>query len=114
MDQKKKEEIYLLHEQVCKGLSDPTRMIILFTLAENPRSVTELSQALELPQPTISRHLKILRERNLVAADRDRHSIIYRLGDQRIIQALDIFRDFMGDNLRSRAEIVNTPRQSNS
>ena len=111
MDQRLKEEIIILHAQVCKGLADPNRILILYTLNIAPYAVSDLAEALELPQPTVSRHLKVLRERGMVAADRDGQSIVYSLKDHRIIDALDILRAFMADNLTSQAEIVSAAYQ---
>lgn len=106
MDQRLKEEITILHAQVCKGLADPNRILILYTLQIQPRSVTDLAEVVELPQPTVSRHLKVLRERGMVTADRAGQSIVYSLKDSRIIDALDILRSFMADTLTSQAQIV--------
>jgi DNA-binding transcriptional ArsR family regulator len=56
-------------------------------------------------QPSISRHLKILRERGLVRGKRDGASIEYRLADHRLIEALDILCQVMRDQLQHRANI---------
>lgn len=108
MDPKLREEINFLHAQICKGLADPNRILILYTLAERPYSVTELAETLDLPQPTVSRHLKTLRDRKMVLAERSGQSVHYTLGDARIIQALDLLRNFMADNLRSQIELVSS------
>ena len=49
---------------------------------------------MKLPQPTASRHLKLLRERSLVIAERDGTSVYYTLADPRVIDALDILRRY--------------------
>ncbi|NIW49404.1 MAG: metalloregulator ArsR/SmtB family transcription factor, partial [Gammaproteobacteria bacterium] len=58
-----RDEINKLHAQVCSGLADPNRILILYKLAEAPHNVSDLASSLEIPQPTVSRHLKVLRER---------------------------------------------------
>ncbi len=55
-----------LHAEVCAALSEPKRIMIIYELASGPRHVTELAAALGTPQPVISRHLKVLRERGVV------------------------------------------------
>jgi DNA-binding transcriptional ArsR family regulator len=100
------QEITLLHADFCSALADSTRLIILYALAEGPRNVTELTQELNQPQPTISRHLKILRERGLVAAARQGAMVQYTLGDSRVIEALDILRSIMRDNIQKRASYI--------
>jgi ArsR family transcriptional regulator len=61
---------------------------------------------LGVPQPTISRHLKVLRERGLVFTERQGTIITYHLADQRVIQAMDLLRSAMRDKLTQRANIV--------
>jgi DNA-binding transcriptional ArsR family regulator len=100
------EEVHQLHSRLCAGLADPKRILILYALAGGPRNVSELAEALGLPQPTLSRHLKLLRERNLVLSQRDGQAVYYRLADRRIIQALDILRTVLADMLESQASLV--------
>lgn len=102
MNLTRKDEIVQLHAQFCSALSDASRLLILYTLSDGPLNVTELAEQLEIPQPTISRHLKVLRERGMVLAQREGPAVIYRLGDARIIQALDLLRQMMADNLRNQ------------
>src|SRR5215211_8149550 len=102
-----KQEIIQLEADFCAALSDPTRIFILYALNEGPRNVTELTSDLGLPQPTTSRHLKVLRERGLVYTERQGTVITYHLADQRVIQAMDLLRSAMRDRLTQRASIVN-------
>ncbi len=106
MDKNLLREINELHAEVCSGLADPKRIAILYALADNPQSVTELADSLRTPQPTISRHLKILREHGMVIADRDGANIFYALGDKRIIRALDLLRQVLADNLSKRSALA--------
>jgi ArsR family transcriptional regulator len=68
--------------------------------------VTELTNELGIPQPTTSRHLKVLRERGLVYTERQGTVITYHLADQRVIQALDLLRAAMRDRMTQRANLV--------
>ena len=99
-------EINQLHAEICGGLADPTRIMLLYALSQSPRNVTELCNELGMPQPLVSRHLKVLRERGMVEAERRGVVVVYRLGDKRLIQALDLLRAAMRDNLAKRAELV--------
>ncbi len=92
MDESLEREVDLLHASICKGLSDPKRILILYALQERSMYVNELAEILNVPQPTVSRHLKVLRERQLVATRREGPSVLYSLADDRVIQALDILR----------------------
>lgn len=99
-------EVIQLHAEICGGLADPSRIMILYTLAQSPRNVTELSSELTMPQPLVSRHLKVLRDRGMVTSERRGTTVTYSLGDERLIQALDLLRAVMRDGLTKRAELV--------
>ena len=106
MDRVLVEEVNLLHAQICQGLADPTRILMLYSLADNPRYVNELAEMLEVSQPTASRHLKVLRDRGLVKATREGNAVCYALRDRRVIEALDLLRSVMTDTLTQRAEVA--------
>jgi ArsR family transcriptional regulator len=106
------QEIYRLHSRLCAGLADPKRVLLLYALSESPRSVSELAEALQLPQPSASRHLKILRERGLVIAERQGQSVFYKLFDRRILQALDLMRGVLADILANQASLSDSVSES--
>ena len=111
MSENLREEVNRMHAQVCSGLADPNRILIIYSLAEGPRCVNDIAAAMEIPQPKVSRHLKILRERGIVRAERVGQSINYRLTDSRIIEALNILRAILADQLKDQALLA---RQANA
>ena len=102
------QEVSELHANVCSGLADPRRILILYALAENPHNVSELAEAVGISQPAASRHLNILRERGMVTAQRDGQSVIYQLADARVIQALDLLRAMLASKLKNQAALANS------
>lgn len=105
-------EIDRLHAQVCSGLADPSRILILYTLSDKPYNVSDLAKTIELPQSTVSRHLKVLRDRGMVLAQRDGQSVYYSLADERIIQALDLIRAMLASSLESQGELARSVNQN--
>ena len=99
-------EVLQLHAEICAGLADPSRIMILYSLSEGPRNVTEICNALGMPQPSVSRHLKILRERRMVTTERQGTIVQYSLADERLIDALDLLRAVLRDGLAKRAELI--------
>jgi ArsR family transcriptional regulator len=106
MDENLRDQINQMHARLCMALADPNRILILYTLLEGDRNVSELVEALGLPQSTISRHLKTLRERGLVYAQRNGQVVVYQLADRRVIDALDILRQIMADTLNEQASLA--------
>lgn len=107
VNQTLKQEIIQLEADFCAALSEPTRIFILYALNDQPLNVTEITNELSIPQPTTSRHLKVLRERGLVYTERQGTVITYHLADERIIQALDLLRSAMRDRMTHRANLIN-------
>src|SRR4051812_44541674 len=64
-----------------RALSSPLRLSVLLWLLDGPTRVTDLSAALNAPQPLVSQHLTILRGSGLVRAQRSGKSVIYALND---------------------------------
>jgi ArsR family transcriptional regulator, arsenate/arsenite/antimonite-responsive transcriptional repressor len=72
-----------------KALADPTRVGIVSRLSTSePVCVCDLTAAFELSQPTISHHLRILREAGLVETERRGTWAYYRL----VPEAIDVLR----------------------
>jgi ArsR family transcriptional regulator len=65
--------------KVMKALSDPNRVKIIKMLQQRVLCVCELKAALNLAQPTVSKHLKLLEDAGLVESDKDGLWVNYRL-----------------------------------
>jgi DNA-binding transcriptional ArsR family regulator len=60
-------------------LAEPNRRALLSLLATSERSVGELQRRLRMPQPSISKHLRVLREAGFVESRVDAQRRLYRL-----------------------------------
>ena len=99
-------EINNLHAHICSAVSDPTRILLLYALADGPCNVTQLTEALGQPQSTVSRHLAILRGAGLVWAERSGRQVVYALSDDRVIQALELMRSILADRVIKHADLL--------
>jgi DNA-binding transcriptional ArsR family regulator len=64
---------------VFEALADPTRRAIVAILAEQERNAGDIAERFPIAGPSVSRHLKVLRESGLVSFRREATSRIYRL-----------------------------------
>src|SRR5438128_12642946 len=60
-------------------IAEPNRRAILSLLVSSQQSVGELERRLRMPQPTVSKHLRVLREAGFVESTVDRQRRLYRL-----------------------------------
>ena len=93
-------------DAVFKALADPTRREILRLLRSGPRSSGDIAQSFDSAWPTISRHLAVLREAELVRAERDGSSVMYELDTtvfQDVIEQLMTWTQRRGPNGKRRS-----------
>lgn len=60
-------------------IAEPSRRAILSLLATSARSVGDIEERLRLPQPSVSKHLRVLREAGFVESTVDAQRRLYRL-----------------------------------
>ena len=76
--------------ELFKGFADPTRVHILYLLAEREQCVTEIAEAVELSQSAISHQLRILKQMHLIKFRRDGKNIWYSLADDHVRTILEM------------------------
>ena len=106
VDRKLEREIGFLHERICSGFAESSRVLMLYALSYKQLRQHQLTETLGLAQSTTSRHLRVLRERGLVHAERKGTSVYYSLADRRLIQALDLLRAVLASQLAADADLA--------
>jgi DNA-binding transcriptional ArsR family regulator len=84
-------------ESVFAIIAEPNRRAILSLLASSQQSVGEIERQLRMPQPTVSKHLRVLREAGFVESAVDAQRRLYRLRPEPLQEVdawLDPFRRF--------------------
>ena len=72
------------------AMADPTRREILSMLQKQDMTAGEIAERFEISNATISHHLKILREAELVTSTKEKQTITYRIN-------LTVFQEFLAD-----------------
>lgn len=70
--------------ELLKILSAPARLAIMVELSEQPLYVHELVKRLDMSQPLVSHHLRVLRDARLVDVERYGREAVYSLADQHV------------------------------
>ena len=97
--------IHELQAEICRTLSHPARIAMLHLLADEPREVGRLADAIGISQPNASKHLAVMRAAGLVEAERDGRGAIYRLTDEGVIGACDLMAQVMRRRLARMAQL---------
>lgn len=72
-------EEFELEAETLRALAHPKRLRLLAALGDHGATVTELSDALALPLPNVSQHLRVLRDRGIVRAERSGQLVRYHI-----------------------------------
>jgi DNA-binding transcriptional ArsR family regulator len=84
-------------ESVFEIIAEPNRRAILSLLVSSQQSVGEIERQLRMPQPTVSKHLRVLREAGFVESRVDAQRRLYRLKPESLQEVdawLTPFRQF--------------------
>ena len=89
-------------ESVFEIIAEPNRRAILSLLVSEEQSVGDLERQLGISQPTVSKHLRVLREAGVVESTVDAQRRLYRLKPESLQEVdawLEPFRRFWSDHI---------------
>jgi len=98
--------IFDLHARICRTLAHPKRLEILSLLRDGELSVGELAERMGLSLANVSQHLAILRDKGVVMTRREGVNVYYRVADSRIIQACDLMREVLFEQLARSGQLA--------
>jgi DNA-binding transcriptional ArsR family regulator len=105
-------------ESVFEIIAEPNRRAILSLLVSSQQSVGEIERQLRMPQPTVSKHLRVLREAGFVESTVDAQRRLYRLKPEQLQEVdawLAPFRRFWSahvDALERHLDRMDQPRRT--
>lgn len=101
-----KMNVFELHADLCKTLSNPKRLMILALLAKREMSVGEIAEVISVPLSNVSQHLSLLKAQGLVNGRKEGQIVHYSLTDRRIIQACTLIRSVLLDRMKERGQVA--------
>lgn len=94
-----------LQAELCRTMGHPSRLMIMYALRSGERCVSELAEALDIPQPAVSQHLAALRKVGMVAMRREGQHRYYELADPHIGTACDTIRGILQRRIQRRSDL---------
>ncbi|GAA1667052.1 ArsR/SmtB family transcription factor [Fodinicola feengrottensis] len=95
-------------------LGDPSRRLIVASLAERQQAVGELAQALPISRPAVSQHLKVLKDAGLVTDRAVGTRRVYRLNPAGVAALRDQLETFWNRALGGYQDVVEQDTEENS
>lgn len=92
--------VFKIKADFLSALANPARLRIIEILKDGEATVGAISASLQLPQPSVSKHLAILRQANIVGARQEKASVYYSIRDRDIYKVLKPVTQMLKKNLR--------------
>lgn len=105
-------QVHLIKAAFLKVLAHPLRLRILELLGQGEQSVGQFAQALAVDQPTVSRHLGVLKQGGLVVARQDGPSVFYRLQNGETVQLLQQLTELLKRKLQVDQELLKSVEET--
>ena len=99
--------IFDIQAEFCRAMGNATRLQILHILREQPMSVSEIMETLQLNQSMVSRQLSVLRSVGVVTGEREGNVMRYQLTDETIGDVCDLVRKVLADQVQKRSNTLN-------
>ena len=99
-------DIFDLQAQLCQSLSHAIRLRIIHTLKEAPKSVNEISAELGISQPTISRHLSVLRSTGLLTPRRRGQEVFYEITNPKLVEVCEMMGRILAEREARQLDLL--------
>lgn len=93
--------VFERHAEFCHVFANAKRLKILTLLKEGEHTVSDISDHTDVPQPTISQHLRKMRDQGIVEKRDAGSQRYYAITDDRIIDGMSIMREVLLDQIDS-------------
>jgi DNA-binding transcriptional ArsR family regulator len=103
--------IFELHASICRTFSHPKRLEILNLLRLGELSVSEMAEQMGVSLANVSQHLAILRDKKVVVTRREGVNVYYRISNPKIVQACDLMREVLLEQLTRSGELAEVMQQ---
>ena len=100
------QSIFDVQARLCRAMGHATRLEIVHILREGPKRVSDLAQILDLPQPTVSRHIAVLRDVGILAHQRGQEGLFYQITNPKITGVCDLMREVLSEQYAQQSQLI--------
>lgn len=100
------EEIYELQADVCKIFANAKRLEIISILKDGETSANELIEKTGLSKANLSQHMSVLKAKGVIFTRREGVNVHYRIANPKIIQACNLMREVLTEQIQEKGRIV--------
>ncbi len=96
--------VFAMHAELCKALANEHRLAILYALSQGEMSVTDLANQVGISLHNVSQHLRVLKERGLVAPRKEGQTVFYSITSLKYIQGCTLIRQALIEQHRATGQ----------
>ena len=111
--------VYRMHAELCKALANEHRQALLHAIGDGEKCVGDLAAEIGISVHNVSQHLRVLKERRLVATRKEGQTVYYRVTNMKFIQACALIREALveqhlaqGESLQAAELLDAAPQRS--
>ncbi len=95
-----------LHSQVCRSISHPRRLHILYSLESGEMAVGELAEKVGFSGSSLSQHLNILKQANIIRSRRQGRQLLYGIANPLVMEAIHIMARVVRETCHTNVEVM--------
>jgi len=96
--------LYRMHADLCKALANEHRQAILHAICNDEKCVGDLAAEIGISVHNVSQHLRVLKERRLVASRKDGQTVYYRVTNMKFMEACSLMRQAIVEQYLAQGE----------
>ncbi len=98
------EPLFRMHAELCKALANEHRQALLHALGDGEKCVGDLAIEIGISVHNVSQHLRVLKERRLVASRKAAQTVYYHVTNQKFLQACALIRQALVEQHQAQGE----------
>jgi DNA-binding transcriptional ArsR family regulator len=84
--------LFRMHAELCRAMANEHRQAILHAVCSEEKCVSDIAAEIGISVHNVSQHLRVLKERRLVASRKDGQTVYYRVTNQKFMEACVLMR----------------------
>lgn len=96
--------LFRMHAELCRALANEHRQAILHAICSDEKCVGDIATEIGISVHNVSQHLRVLKERRLVASRKEGQTVYYRVTNQKFMEACALIRQALVEQHQAQGE----------
>ena len=101
-----RQALFRMHAELCKAMANEHRQAILHAICDREKCVSDLAAEIGISVHNVSQHLRVLKERRLVASRKEGQAVYYRVTNRKFMEACALMRQALIEQHEAQRETL--------